>query len=131
MHLQRHKSSRELMVQLKNFITSNFLLKRIIALIILSHKIERKNEKKKLSNSFVISKNIISAKKFSARLLIGQNDSLDVILMEEFTCDLKRVEMTYPYFFKPLILRLQALRASLTENRETYMSISIQSRTIQ
>ena len=49
--------------------------------IIISYKIERKNGKK-LFNSFEISKNIIS--KFSGRALIGQNDSLDVLLLDEF-----------------------------------------------
>ena len=42
---------------------------------------KRKNGKK-LLNSFEISKNVIS--KFSGRLLIGQNDSLDVLLLDEF-----------------------------------------------
>ena len=51
-------------------------------------------KKKKLFNSFEISKNIIS--KFSGLALIGQNDSLDVLLMDEFSCDSKRVEMTWP-----------------------------------
>ena len=49
--------------------------------MIISYKIERKKGKE-LFNSFEISKNIFS--KFSGRLLIGQNDSLDVLLMDKF-----------------------------------------------
>jgi len=44
-------------------------------MIIISYKIERKKGKK-LLQSYELSKNIIL--KFSGRLLIGQNDSLDV-----------------------------------------------------
>ena len=56
-------------------------------------KIKRKNGKK-LFNSCEISKNIIS--KFSGRLLISQNDSLDVLLLDEYILRLKRVEMIWP-----------------------------------
>ena len=52
-------------------------MKKKIALIIISYRIEET----KLFNSFEISKNIIS--KFSGRALIGQNDSLDVLLLDE------------------------------------------------
>ena len=41
----------------------------------------RKKNAKKLFLSFEISKSMIS--KFSGRALIGQNDSLDVLLLEE------------------------------------------------
>ena len=47
----------------------------------MSYRIERKNYKK-LFHSFETSKNIIS--KFSGRALIGQNDSLDVLLGRTF-----------------------------------------------
>jgi len=47
---------------------------------------------KKLFNTFEISKNIVSI--FSGRILIGQNDSLDVLLLNDFFCDFKKVEMT-------------------------------------
>jgi len=61
-------------------------------LIIISYKIERKNGKK-LFNTFEISKNIVSI--FSGRILIGQNDSFDVLLLNDFFCDFKKVEMTW------------------------------------
>ena len=63
--------------------TANFHYKWLfkIALIIISYRIERKNLIK-FFNFFEISKNIIS--KFSGRALIGQNDSLDVLLLDEF-----------------------------------------------
>ena len=61
------------MVQLQTFTKWDYLLQKIVALII-SYKIERKMGKK-LFNSFKISKHKIS--KFSGRLLVGQNDSLD------------------------------------------------------
>ena len=61
--------------------------------IIICYKIKRKTEKK-LFQSFEIRKIIIS--KFSGRALIGQNDSLDVLLLDDFFCDLKLVKMTWP-----------------------------------
>ena len=70
------------MVQLQTFTTSDNLLKQI-ALIIISYGIERKNYKK-LFNSFEISKNIIL--KFPGRDLIGQNDSFDVLPLDDFFC---------------------------------------------
>ena len=82
---------KEFMVQLQTFNTSDYLLK-MVALIIISYKIERKNGKK-LFNTFEISKNIVSI--FSGRILIGQNDSLDVLLLNDFFCDFKKVEMTW------------------------------------
>jgi len=48
---------------------------------IISYRIERKI-RKKLFDYFEIGRNIIS--KFSGRALIGQNDSLDVLLFDEF-----------------------------------------------
>ena len=54
---------------------------KIIALIIISYNIERINGKT-LFHSFEISKDIIL--KFSGRALIGKNDSLDVLLLDEF-----------------------------------------------
>ena len=66
------------MVQLQT--TSDYLLKNN-ALIIISNRIERKN-KKNLFHCFEISKNINS--KFSGRSLIGQNDFLGVLLLDEF-----------------------------------------------
>jgi len=78
------------MVQLQTFTTCDYLLK-IVALIIISYKIERKNGKK-LFNTFEISKNIVSI--FWGRILIGQNDSFDVLLLNDFFCDFKKVEMT-------------------------------------
>ena len=53
----------------------------------ISYKIERKNGKK-IFNSFEISKTIVS--KFSGRLLVGQNDSLDVLLLEEIVLLFKK-----------------------------------------
>ena len=52
----------------------------------------RTKSKKKLFNYFEISKSIFS--KFLGLLLIGQNDSLDVLQWTKFSCDLKRAEMT-------------------------------------
>jgi len=74
------------MVQLQTFTTSDYLLK-MVALIIISYKIERKNGKK-LFNTFEISKNIVSI--FWGRILIGQNDSLDVLLLNDFFAISKR-----------------------------------------
>ena len=53
-----------------------------------------KNGEKKLFNSFEISKNIIS--KFSG-LLIGQNDSLDVLLMDDFSSKKGRNDLTHTF----------------------------------
>ena len=44
------------------------------------------------SHGFELSSNVIS--KFSGRLMIGQNDSLDVLLLEDVFLQFKRVEMT-------------------------------------
>ena len=68
------------MVQLQTFTTSDYLFLKI-ALLIISYRRERKNFKK-LFHSFEISKNLIS--KLAGCALIGQNDSLDVVLLDEF-----------------------------------------------
>ena len=60
---------------------------KIIIVIIISYKIEIKNGKK-LFNSIEISKNIFA--KLSGRLLIGQNDSLDDLLLDEFFLRFKK-----------------------------------------
>ena len=78
------------MVQLQTFAKSDYLLKQI-AFILISYRIERKNEKK-LFHFFKISKNIIL--KFSGHALIGQNDTKTSSYWTNFSCDLKRVEMT-------------------------------------
>ena len=70
----------EFMVQLQTFTTSDYLLKHNCFGNI-CYKIERKNGKK-IFISFEIIKNIIL--NFSGRALIGQNDSLDVLLLDEF-----------------------------------------------
>ena len=49
------------------------------------------NNGKKLFYSLEISKNIVSE-----RLRIGQNDLQTSLLLDNFSCDLKRVEMTLP-----------------------------------
>ena len=71
---------KEFIVQLQTFTTSDYLIEKNCYEKI-SCRIERKNEKK-LFNSFEISKNIIST--FSGRALISQNDSLDVLLLDEY-----------------------------------------------
>ena len=59
-----------------------------------SYKIERKMGKK-LFNSYQISKNLIS--KFSGRLLIGQNDSLEVLLLDDFFLRIDRNDLTHTF----------------------------------
>ena len=72
------------MVQLQIFPTSDYLFKISYCD---NNKIERKNLKK-IFPSFEISKNIIL--RFSWRALIGQNDSLDVLLLDEFFLRFKK-----------------------------------------
>ena len=72
--------AKEFMVELQTFTTSDYLFKNH-CFDNICYKSERKNGKK-LFNSFEIIKNIIL--KFSGRALIGQNDSLDVLLLDEF-----------------------------------------------
>ena len=66
----------------KKFHYNRLFIKKIVALMIISYQVERKINGKKLFNCFETSKNIIS--KISGRLLIGQNDSLDVLLLVDF-----------------------------------------------
>ena len=68
------------MVQLQTFTTSDYVLKKNC--FDKNQLQNRKKKFKKLVNSFEISKNIIS--KFLERALIGQNDTLDVLLLDEF-----------------------------------------------
>ena len=75
------------MVQLQTFTTSNNLfLKKCFDNNQLQNR-KRKNGKK-LSNSFEMIKNRII--KFSGRLLIGQKDSLDFLLLDEFFLPFKK-----------------------------------------
>ena len=74
------------MVQLQTFTKSGYVLKNNCFDYDKLQNLKKKWEK--LSNSFEISKNIIS--KFSGRLLIGQNDSLDVLLLDAFFLQFKK-----------------------------------------
>ena len=66
-------------------------LQKIVSLIIISNKIERFFF---FSRSFEFGKNVIL--KISGRLLIGQNDSLGVLLLVDICIENKSVEMTWP-----------------------------------
>ena len=81
------------MVQLQIF-TKSYYLQKIIAFIILvtkCNKILRKN----ISFFWIQQKcNFKIVIFFSGRLLIGQNDSLNVLYQTIFSCNLDRIEMT-------------------------------------
>ena len=77
MLLLAQKSSR---VQLQTFNTSDYLLKNNC--FDNNWLQNREKNRKKLFNCFEIGKNEIST--FSGRLLIGQNDSFDVLLLNDF-----------------------------------------------
>ena len=68
---------KEFMVQLQTFTTSDYLLKKNCF-----DNNQLQNQKKKLFHSFEISKNIILT--FAGHALIGQNESVDVLQLDEF-----------------------------------------------
>ena len=74
------------MVQLHTFTTSDYIFKNDF-LVYNWLQNRKKKMRTKLFNSFEISKNIIS--KFSGRLLIGQNDFLDFLLLDKIYLQFK------------------------------------------
>ena len=81
------------MVQLQSFTISDNLLKNNY---LDNNQLKKSKEKKGKINSFEISKNIIST--FSERPLIGQNDFVDVLLLDEFFLQSKKGTPD-PYFW--------------------------------
>ena len=78
------------MVQLHTFTASDYLLKNNC---FDNNKLRNRMKiGKKLFHSFELRKNINY--KFSGRLLIDQNDSVDALLLDEFFYNSKRVDMT-------------------------------------
>ena len=68
-------------------------------MVIISHETERKNWK--IYYSFEFSKNVIS--KFSGRLLIGQYDCLDVLLLDDIFLQFKKDRNDPDQYFLVLI----------------------------